>query len=329
MKKMPLSLHLNRISIAYRKRPIHFFLGALLTTWITLGTVYPAFGDASNSLFTKDFSVKIITGNSLDDWTAGISYDVNYRKFGLWNIAIGQADAMVEGRLSGTLAIDGDLNRETLISEVILGASLLTGAAGEDPLMPGQDLKKDLGKAADYGSLGYVFAGADLRHETDQKMEEQHLAIGIEAGYINSKDVGIWSFVPSIILAFEWVDPFESEIRDNLFSDNAGFSRFRMETSLKSSIGRQIFKTTPLEPLGLRFDYRYYISNDLEAILESADLDEISYFAASITYMNKNRIGPFKRQMFFVKVADGRLPPATEDETVVSIGVLCPWENPK
>jgi len=324
MKSIVFSLRLKNLHARFRGWSLRLLLGSVLAVCLIIAGGHPVLGDDTNTLYSVDFEPKIISGDSLDDWTAGISYDVNYRTFGLYNISLGQADAMLEARLSGTLALDSDLNKETLISEALVGASLLTGEAGEDPLTPGQDLKKDLGRAADYNSRGYFFVGTDLRHETDQEFEEQHLAIGVETGYINPKDEDIYSFIPSVIVAFEWIDPFQSQIRDNLSADKSGFSRFRIEASLKSSFGRKLFAGTWIEPLGLRFDYRYFVSNDLDGALEAADQDEITYFAAALTYTRKKQIGYLGHQTFFVKISDGRLPPATEDETIVTLGVIMP-----
>ena len=54
------------------------------------------------------------------------------------------------------------------------------------------------------------------------------------------------------VMALELVDPFRSELRDDLNADDEMYARLRIEASLKSSFGRLFFQETRLAPLGLR-----------------------------------------------------------------------------
>lgn len=328
MKTFACSAVSKRAPRALRKRLLRRLFWPLLTVCLAAAGGHPALAGDKDSLCDASLRPKILSGDSLDDWTVGLSYHLDYRKFGIWDVRLGEADMLLEVKLAGTLAFDSALNTEALISEALIGISLLTGQAGEDPLVPGQDPKKNLGRAADYGSRGYLYAGTDLRHETDQELEEHHLGVGVEVGYINPKDEGIWSFIPSVIVAVEWINPFESQLRDDLSLGNPGFARFRVEASLKSSIGQKLFAGTPIAPFGLRFDYRYFVSDDLDKALKADGHGEITYFAAALTYSHRGSLGPFGRQTFFVKLTDGRLPPATQDETVISLGVIVPMGKP-
>jgi hypothetical protein len=171
---------------------------------------------------------------------------------------------------------------------------------------------------------GYLYGGIDVRHEADQQFKEQNFNIGLEAGYINPRDVNIWSFIPSVIMALELVDPFRSELRDDLNADDEMYARLRIEASLKSSFGRLFFQETRLAPLGLRFDFRYYKSYGLPERVEDADQEEALYLAGAVTYTMDHAWGVFDHLMVFLRISDGRIPPLTDDETIVTLGALMP-----
>ena len=295
---------------------------AFLIVLLSVGTCLSALAESNQANKTSvhpiqfDIAPVVLTGDSLGDVTAGLDYDFFYRRSNIRNIRLGEAESLIQIKLNGTVAIDEDLNKKGLISEGMAGFSLLGGRAQEHVFTPGMDVDSNRGAAKDIGNWGYIFAGIDARHEATQTFDDQNLAAGMELGYINPRDENIYSFIPSVVMAYEFVDRVASDI------DTDNYSRFRIEASLKSSFGKQFFAKSALEPVGLRLDGRYYKSTGMTDRLESTGQDEITYFAAALTYSPNILVYKVRRPTFFVRLSDGRLPPNTDDETVVSVGVI-------
>jgi hypothetical protein len=296
-------------------------MGLALLVFGIFVTLRPAYGNPNSTLI--ELSPDLLSGDSLGESTLGFSYSVEYSRSNLADISIGEAESLLHLKFNGTVALDKSLNNRALISEVLVGFSLLTGQASTDPFTAGQDPDADFEQARNVGNWGYLYSGLNARHETVQDFDEQKIAAGLEVGYINPNDVGLFSFIPSVILACEYVEAIESDIAADLNADD-DFSRLRLEASLKSSFGRQLFRSPALQPLGLRLDLRYFRAFNLDDELEKANQDEITYFAAVLTYTLEQRIAGLENQIFFIGFSDGRIPPNTEDETIVLLGVTLP-----
>lgn len=289
-----------------------FIVACLLTASLSLSA------DADQKSPAVEISAKVLAGDSIGDLTLGLTYDLDYKHSNLGNISMGEAESLLHVRLNGTLALNANLNKEALVSQVMAGFSLLGGKARKNEFSIGMDPNQDRGKAKDVGNWGYIYAGLNLRHETIQTFDEQNLAAGLELGYINPRDEDVYAFIPSVILAYEYVDGIVSDIEEDQYS------RLRIEAALKSDFGKQVFNGNALEPLGLRLDGRYYQAHDMDRELEDEGRDDITYFAVALTYKNKAEIAGFERQTFFIQLSNGRIPPNTEDDTIVSAGVIVP-----
>lgn len=265
-----------------------------------------------------EISPKIATDESASDWTLGLSYDVNYPWSELQSLQLGEAESFVQLQLKGTVLENKDLNNEALVSQVIAGFSLLGGQAVSPDFSPGMDPNAGVGESKDKRNWGYIYGGFNARHETIQSFDEQNLAAGFEAGYINIRTEGLFSFIPSVIVAGEYVNGVASDIEEDTYG------RFRAEASLKCAFGELLFDHKALMPFGLRLDGRYNRAWDMDDKLKAADQDEVSYLAAALTYSSTMTLSVLKNPVFFIRYADGRIPPNTADERVVTAGVTLP-----
>ena len=273
---------------------------------------------------TAEVKPLLLQGSDSNKLTPGLGYGLLYRGDFLGETQAGHFEPMFALKLEGTLTWDRELNNEALLSDAKFGFSLL---AKEKIKATTLSLDPDEDRIEDHKikTWGYFNLLANLRHEADQAFKEQNLAVGLEFGYFNIQDEGIWSFVPSVLLAYDLVTPLTSDLRSSLNLDKDSYSRLRLEASLKSSFGKQFPRSNLLHPLGLRLDYRYYYSSDLDNRLERIDYDQVSYFAGALTYTRDGSLGPVNRQTYFIKLADGRIPPTEEDDTTLTLGVILPF----
>ena len=265
---------------------------------------------------------KFISGDSFSDFAIGVSYNFAYRNSSstIVKTAYGEIEPTVQAKAQGTVVSDRDLNNEALITQAQVGFSFLAGQANIDDL----SIETDTGDLpTDKGDWAYFDFLAIGRHETDQAFQEQNLTLGAEAGYFNIQVVGPKSFIPSLTVAYEYVHPLESDIRNDLNLEKSDHSRFRFETSLKCWVG-QFLTIKSLEPLHLHIDFRYYLSNDLDSALEQRSLDEVTYTSAALSYKSGKNQGPLSNITYFLKYADGRIPPNTENDSTISLGIVFP-----
>ncbi|VVS91832.1 hypothetical protein [Desulfoluna spongiiphila] len=265
-----------------------------------------------------EISPKIVTDESSSDWTLGLSYDVNYPWSKLEDLRFGEAESFVLVQLKGTVLEDKDLNNEALVSQLTAGFSFLGGQAVSPDFSPGMDPNAGAGASKDKSNWGYIYGGFNARHEAIQSFDEQNLAAGFEAGYINIRTEGLFSFIPSVIVAGEYVNGVASDIEEDTYS------RLRAEASLKCAFGELLFEHKALMPLGLRLDGRYNRAWDMDDKLDVAGQDEVSYLAAALTYGSTMTLSVLKNPVFFIRYSDGRIPPNTADERVVTAGVTLP-----
>jgi len=273
----------------------------------------PAFASQNERSF--DISPKMLTSEDFNDWSLGLSYDVVYRWSTLGELSFGEAEPKVSILLNGMVAEDEDLNSEALVSQVMAEFSLLGGHAKSTDWSPGMDPNSGKGESKNSDDWGRVYGGITARHETIQSFDEQNLAAGFEAGYINTRDKGLFSTIPTVIVAGEYVNGVASDIEEDTYG------RFRAEASLKCSVGTLLFKSNALEPLKLRLNGRYFRAWGMDDELDAAGQDEASYLAVALTYSSTMELSVLKNPVFFIRYADGRIPPNTDDERVVTAGV--------
>lgn len=273
--------------------------------------------------FDYGLSPKLLSSSQADDTTAGLEYSVGGRQSAGWTLpaGIGDLGLDVRAKSEGTVALDEDVNPNPLVTTANLDLRLTTGCAAQDDFNGDPDANP--GGAADRNYFGDLTLGLSGRHETDQAFEEQSALAGIEAGYINIQDEGIWSLVPTLLVAYEWGDAFESETRDRMGIEDSTFRRWRVDGSLKARFGQYLFAAGMWRTLTLHLEAQYYRCEGQPEALASVDLDDALYAAAALSVrQDMNAVG-FTSRSYYVKVSSGRPPPLAngDDDIVVSVGV--------
>lgn len=274
-----------------------------------------------------ELSPVLLTGDSLKDFTAGLDFKLAHDFRSVTNLKLGTWSGHVSANTEGELLFDADQSRKPIVTEIEAGFTFDLATAQEIEIPAEEDRNKPIGpgvkddaKLNDYGTVAAKFV---LRHEADQKLHQQDIVGGAELSYINIQDKGIWSFVPSVIVAFDLVrsidEPHSRHADGDADKDHA---RLRIEASLKSSFGKLLFDEGSFwEPLGLRLDVRHHELSGADNTLD----DSATYAAAALTYKITENRGLWRHTTLFVRLSDGRIPPAEEDETVLTIGATNPW----
>lgn len=255
------------------------------------------------------------------DFSLGLDYSLSYGNDWFDQFASGNYDGYFEVKLDGEFALDADLARKPLVNQVRGGfsrhwMSLPPGGPPAAGAIPAAG-------AAAMDDRGVFGAGFALRHEADQELNQQDIVGGAELSYVNIRDEGIWSFIPSIIVAFDLVRSIDEPHSRHADGDaDKDHSRVRIEGSLKSSFGRHVFERGSLwEPLGLRVDVRHHELAGADNTLD----DSSTYGAVALTYTFKEQGGRWRHTTAFLRFSDGRIPPAEENDTVVTLGITNPW----
>lgn len=268
-----------------------------------------------------DYTLSPALLGSDGDFSIGLDYSLLYSNEWFDQFASGNYDGYFEVKLEGELALDADLARKPLVNQIRGGFSRhwMTMPPGPPPGAGGVPAQG----AAKMDDRGVFAAGFALRHEADQELNQQDIVGGAELSYINIRDEGIWSFIPSVVAAFDLVRAIDEPHSRHADGDpDKDHSRLRIEASLKSSFGKQVFEPGSFwEPLGLRVDVRHH-----ELFGADNTLDEsVTYGAVALTYTLKEQGGHWKHTTLFIRLSDGRIPPAEKDETVIAIGATNPW----
>ena len=135
--------------------------------------------------------------------------------------------------------------------------------------------------------------------------------------------------MPSCYVDYQRVEVLHSERYRQLGIAEDAFWRFDASAGWLYPIGSELARDIPwLRPVDLQFDLHYYRSFDLPAGARSANLDEAFYCAGTIGYnlrsINPDHPSAFTRYVpyIYVSVGRGRLPPVTQSQTMIYIGIV-------
>lgn len=296
--------------------------GLLAGFWVlALSVAFPGLGYGKP--FRYELSPRLLRGSATEDMTVGLGYAVSGRHSMGLQLSNGIGDMSVDLRAGslGTLALDMDVNPDPLVTTANLDLRITSGSAAKDDFNGDPDANPEGAKDRNY--FGDLTLGLSGRHEADQAFEEQSALVGIEVGYINPQDEGLWSLVPTLLVAYEWGDAFESETRDRMGIEDSAFRRWRVDGSLKARFGRYLFAAGMWHTLTLHLEARYYRCEGQPDALASVDLDDALYTAAALSVRQNMKVAGFKSRLYFVRVSNGRPPPLAngDDDLVVSLGV--------
>lgn len=238
----------------------------------------------------------LATGDGLDVLAAGLRAEASRRLY----LGSELTEFFAEARFAGSVLTRPALNGDALWLDARAGAVI------------------DLDFAE--GDFGTFELGFDARVETDQRLDEQHVAGGFEVAYLNLSQQGLWAFVPSLYVNGEAALPLTSEARTVMGLDEEAYARLRAFGSMKIPVGKYLLPTRR-PPLFLSLDGRLTKEFDVDPAWEAADLDLALYGAAALNYRFRDTNRRVGLRLIFFEVAAGRIPPVLDDQTTFRLGV--------
>jgi hypothetical protein len=304
-------------------------LAAALLVVLSAGSCPAA--EEKTHLFDSDFNLKpaVLHASKGSDWAAALrwrgrlAYD-----YSPWR---GSLTAFASGQTQGTLATDARAHSEDIWAEINTGLAwqlqraVKLGTApprGErDPTAPSTGPPPGGGLR-----LGRLEVGLKVRFETDQPLENYALTYGPQLGYFHNNEQGLWPLVPSFSLDYQRVDLLDSLYYRRLgLNDDDSFFRFSTVASWQLPVGTWLARDNRyVNSLGAVANLRHTLAREVPNAIKLQGKDESWYCEAGLNYAFKN-VGAKWLRSAYVTVARGRLPPATENKTVIYVGLVVGW----
>lgn len=297
------------------------FIGALCLSLLLI-TGADGVVRADDSLTVKtDLRPGVLSAHG--DWTASLDYDLGVAKE-LWSQPERTSfRTYLNGRLGtrGTVAVDPDLNTHALTTDggLTTAINLYRPARVELGSRPGE--YRTVEEGFNYGRTSLSILGG---YEADQRFDNRNITAGVEVGYALAENQGLKSLVPSLFVGYDLVFVDRSELNRRLGVDDDSAGRLRVFGSWKVPVGQWL--PAPLDALDAHLDLRYYLSNSVEKEVRRADKDDAVYVAGALSYSFRDAPLFGFVNAVFLRIADGRIPPVTDDATTVTIG-LALWER--
>lgn len=289
---------------------------ALLVMAVTAGAA--SGGDALK--FKHKLSPGVLTAHG--DWTVSLDYDLGLSTE-LWTqptAASFRKNVTAHVATKGALAVDPDLNTTPLVADA--GVTTSINLYRPSKVVPGE-------KPGDYQTVqegfncGRLSLGILGGYETDQRLDNRNFTGGVELGYVLTENRGVKALVPSVFVGYDFVVVDHSELQQALGDDDET-RRLRVFSSWKLPVGQWL--SGPFDPLNAHFDVRYYLSDGTSSTVRALDKDDALYVAGALSYsFGENPLWGFVNSAH-VKVANGRIPPVTDDATTVTVGLTL-WEK--
>lgn len=289
---------------------------------LALVVLLPVAAGADDSLeFRRSIRPGLLTAHG--DWTVALDYDLGLSTL-LWSQPERESFRKnLSARIGtkGSVAVDPDLNSRPLAADagVTTAVNLYRPPKVVLGERPGEYRTEEAGFNYGRASLS-LLAG----YETDQRLDNRNITAGAELGYVLTENRGLKALVPSLFLGYDLVFVDRSEQQRRLGVGDDDSRRLRLFASWKLPVGAWL--PGPLEPLNAHFDLRYYVSDGLPGAIRSADRDDAIYEAGGLSYSFSREPLWGVVNALFVRVANGRIPPVTDDATTVMIG-LSVWER--
>lgn len=260
---------------------------------------------------------------SRGDWTVSLDYDLQASKrFWAEPEAVSfRRELTVFAKTDGALAADPDLNTTPLVTQI--GTRGYLNLYRPSRMEPGQEpgTFRTIQRGLNWGliSLG-LLAG----YETDQRLDNRNVTAGAEAGYALTENHGLKALIPSFFVGYDYVRIETSKLQRTLGVDDKDSGRLRVFGSWKLPVGSLVGGA--FDPLNAHFDIRYYRSDGLPNALRARDEDDALYTAGALSYsFGPQPLAGFVNALF-IRLANGRIPPATKEATTVTLG-LTVWER--
>lgn len=225
--------------------------------------------------------------------------------------------ALLEFTSEGMLVADKDLNPHPLRAEALLGASL--NMSGPKIARRGAEEGEEIISQYPF-NYGRLSAGLNIGYETDQTTDNRNATAGAELAYVLTENQGLKALVPSLSALYEWVCIDKSEFQDRLRIDDDTCNRFRIAASWKIPIGDLL--PAPFNQFSFHADVRYFRDYGRPGAIEEAKKDESAYIAGVLNYTFEKTILFGMLGGIFLKVADGRIPPAAKELFQIHLGII-------
>jgi hypothetical protein len=157
----------------------------------------------------------------------------------------------------------------------------------------------------DYGVLGF---GGRVQYESRTDFDEQALAGGVEARWVNPR----WRFSPSLVLAVNAVRPLTSELRDTIGAEHELHGRVALQAYWLAPIG---------EWLEFELDGRVFHGFGMDELVEAAGLDRGAFLAGTLGFVLRQQIGPVGLDRLYVGYAHGQQPTDAEQRKAWTLGL--------
>jgi len=268
-------------------------------------------GRENSATDTTRLNVSPHLATDRDTWTVGFRYDAAYRRDMEGQTRSWFAELASEGRFLAEPA----LNTEPL--EIDLAAGLVVNFVEAAPLPVTNDPDDvETQPIRDYGRLD---AALTAGYETDQTLDNQQVTAGLEAGYVSIKTVGIWGWVPSLVVSARGVFPLKTEAREAIGADTDAFVSLRGVATIAPRIG-ELLPVRALKPLVLHIMAEGHWELGTGKLWREADLNTSGLIATTLLYAIDQRIR-FVDQVY-ARWSRGRVPPNTIVDNTWTMGIL-------
>ena len=294
-----------------------------------MAACFSAFGSDGDEFKTHLTLKPSLLHASLDkNFAAALKYDAKLN----YNLALAPRDDLaltLESR--GTIATRPHANSENLFAAFLLGYAhdFYDWTASQRVPPQGERRGRALPTIQQDSFSALVEVDLKARFETDQLFNNYNFTYGPHIGFTPKHQQGWAYLMPSCDVDYQHVEVLHSERYRQLGIAEDAFWRFDASAGWLYPIGSEWFRDQRwLRPLDVQFDFHYFRSFDLPAGATAANLDEAFYYAGTIGYnlrsINPDHPSAFARYVpyIYVSVGRGRLPPVTQSQTMIYIGIV-------
>ena len=249
-----------------------------------------------------------------DTWTPGLSYDALYRQDAEGSTRSWFAELASAGRL----LLEPRLNTEPLTVDLAAGFVVNFVQVEEENLLP-ITTDPDTVERRPLRDYGRLDAALNVGFETNQTLDDQQVTAGLEAGYVNIKTVGIWGWVPSLVVSARGVVPIEATAREAIGADTDAFVSLRGVATIAPRIG-ELFPWRALKPLGLHVKAEGHWELGTGGVWRDTDRNTAGLIAGTLLYAVNQRVR-FLDQVY-ARWSRGRVPPNPIGDSTWTLGVV-------
>jgi len=293
----------------------------LLLALLVVGATGSAASAGDALKFKHKLSPGVLTAHG--DWTVSLKYDLGLSTE-LWTQPTGESfrkSLTAHIATKGALAVDPDLNKVPLVADA--GFTTSINLYRPSKVVPGEK-PGEFQTVQEGFNRGRLSLGILGGYETDQRLDNRNFTGGFEVGYVLTENRGVKALVPSLFVGYDFVIVDHSKLQQTLGVNDDDSRRLRVFGSWKLPVGQWL--PGPLDPLNAHIDIRYYLSDGTPGAVRALEKDDALYVAGALSYsFGEKPLWGFVNSAY-VKVADGRIPPITDDATTVTVGLTL-WEK--